>query len=774
MPNDNKVEIKISGESSAYSKELDKVGKETEALEGQLASISKISGVAFAALTAGVVASVKAFADAEKVTNRVNQIIKATGGAAGVTSNQVFSLASRLQSVTTFGDEAIATGTGILLTFGRIGGEIIPEATEAVLDLATRLGTDTSSAAEMLGKALNNPVEGLRQLRKVGIDLTEAQEKQIKSMVAAGNVAEAQRFVLEQLKGTIGGLAREASQTTAGAFAQLRENFGDIVEEVGKNLAPALVALAKNLNAVFVYIKDHPEVTKLVAALALGGTVVSGLATFLGAATLAALKFRAAMMAAQVSANLTSVAIKGLVGATGIGLLVVLITEVALHWDTIWPRMQKVFAAFAGNVAALASNVGGVLGAAFRFDFNALKNELANLKATLAKGYEEAFAAIPERKVDEEAIGQSGQGVEAARAEYTEEIRIKKQKEDEKEELDRIAKAKELERNRQQAAILKLESEGASQDLIDLYKKEGELKMAMLETHTAEEREALQARFEQVQAMLAEQTEIEAEQRQTLRDTILAQNDEFQALTEEQQARYYERNRASLTAQIETEKTARRKFLDEKLKEQIASNNKFLDDQVRFNKSYAIINKFLRDNEVEEQAAFFGTFQRMTQSNNTILKTIGKAAAITQITIDTAKGATQALSAFPIPFIGHALGMAAATAVVGFGAEQIGRVIAAADGGLLTGGVPGMDSIPMLGMAGELVAPARSYDEVINGAIRERVAKGEVPGVVQQDAVVGGAQTVVVEIEMKGRASQLFTAQQNEDRALGISRESGR
>lgn len=770
------IVIKIAGDSKAYNEELEKVGKSTEDLEGQLKRISAISGVAFAGLVGGMSLAVKEFAEAEAVGARVNAIIKATGGAAGVTADQVLAMASSLQDVTTFGDEAIASGAGILLTFKRIGADVLPEATEAMLDLATRMGTDAEGAAQVLGKALNNPVEGLTALKKAGIDFTDAQQKVIQEMVATGDVAGAQRLVLEQLRGTIGGLAKSEVATTEGAFRQLKNTFGEVVENVGKELAPAFKAAAQALNSVLGFVKEHPEVTKLAASFAVAGTVVTGLTTALGAGALAFLKIKAAMAAAKVATDLMALSTKALVGATGIGLLVIIGTEIALNWETIWPRMAKIFQAFASTVGGLASNIGGVLSAAFSFDFAKLQSEFGKLKATLAKGYEEAFAAIPKREGDAVGAGDGGKALEEERARLTEEVALKKQKADEKDAIDALAKAKEQERQRQHAEIIRLEAEGASQEIIRLTKEEGELKLALMEQHNADEQEGIQKRFEQVQLLLADQRAIEAEQRQLLRDEILAQNEEFNALTQEQQALYMQRNQVALQTSIDTELTARRKFLDTKLREQINSNNLFLQEQIKYNTAYATVNQYLRDSEVGKSLNFFQTMQKMQQSHIGILRTIGKAAALAQIAMDTARGATQALTAFPIPFVGPALGMAAAAAIVAFGVEQAARVtgiVGAADGGVLTGGIAGMDSIPMLGMPGELVAPTRNFDEVVNSVARERAARGELPGV---SATGGGGQGPVevvsrVEIDLTRNAARMITVQQVADRGLGLSRE---
>ena len=86
--------------------------------------------------------------------------------------------------------------------------------------------------------------------------------------------------------------------------------------------------------------------------------------------------------------------------------------------------------------------------------------------------------------------------------------------------------------------------------------------------------------------------------------------------------------------------------------------------------------------------------QKQFQKGKIYLVAVGKAAGIAQATIDTAQGAIAAYQAMAhIPYIGPALGIAAAAAITAYGAERIAEIggIKMAEGGLVkatTGGVP--------------------------------------------------------------------------------------
>ena len=181
----------------------------------------------------------------QKVNAQLNQVLKSTGGIAGLTAIEVQNMATELQSVTTFADDVIQSGQNLLLTFTRIGKDVFPQASEAMLDMATVLGTSVQGAAIQLGKALNDPIQGVTALQRAGVQLSASQKEQIKGYMAVGNVAAAQKVILGELATQMGGSARAATQTMGGAFKQLQNTTNDLYEKVGLSLAPSITALMK-------------------------------------------------------------------------------------------------------------------------------------------------------------------------------------------------------------------------------------------------------------------------------------------------------------------------------------------------------------------------------------------------------------------------------------------------------------------------------------------------------------------------------------------------
>lgn len=219
------------------SKVLSGVGKSMQTI-GRIAKVGLAASSV--AVTAFGVASVKAFTESEDASAQLQAVLKSTGQVAGVTSKQALGLASSLQRVTKFSDEAILGGENLLLTFTKIGKDIFPEATETMLDMSQALGQDVKASAIQLGKALQDPILGVTALRRVGVNFSNAQRDVIKNLVETGKSAEAQRLILKELKVEFGGSAKAAGKTFAGQLEIAKNMLDDFMEVAGEGIVKVL------------------------------------------------------------------------------------------------------------------------------------------------------------------------------------------------------------------------------------------------------------------------------------------------------------------------------------------------------------------------------------------------------------------------------------------------------------------------------------------------------------------------------------------------------
>lgn len=248
--------LDLAADSTQLDKDVKNAKSRTLNVLGGLADFGKTiftAGVAVAsagvlALGKGLYDIVQAGAEAEQAQAQLNAVLKSTGGIAGVTADQVNKLADKYSNLTMYDDEAIVSAESLLLTFTNIGKNVFPDATLAVMDLSQSMHQDLQTSAIQLGKALQDPIQGVSALSRVGVNFSEDQKKLIKSLVETGRLEEAQAMILRELQTEFGGSAEAAGKTLPGQLAILQKKLGDIKEVFAGKLNPVLADFLSLIN----------------------------------------------------------------------------------------------------------------------------------------------------------------------------------------------------------------------------------------------------------------------------------------------------------------------------------------------------------------------------------------------------------------------------------------------------------------------------------------------------------------------------------------------
>lgn len=226
------------------------------------------AGVSLAGFTKFLGDAVNMAREAEKVQADLNATLNSTKFAAGLTADEINDMAAALSQVTVYEDDVIVEAQAMMLTFTQIGKEIFPQATETALNMADKFGS-LDSAVLQLGKALNDPILGVTALRRVGIQLTEAQEEQIKSFVESGDILSAQKVILGELETQFGGLARAIGETSEGKLTILQNNLANTQEAIGTGLLPVIGQLTDKLSALLSpLVSSNEQLTSLTSIVA--------------------------------------------------------------------------------------------------------------------------------------------------------------------------------------------------------------------------------------------------------------------------------------------------------------------------------------------------------------------------------------------------------------------------------------------------------------------------------------------------------------------------
>lgn len=270
--------IKVGADNYEFQQKIQQTQNQLGKMSKQLTDVGKNLSLK---LTAPLVAfgafSLKAFDDSAKAAAKVEQGIKSTGGAAKLSFAELSQFAGQLQYKTLFEDDYILNNaTAQLLTFTHIAGANFKRTQAVALDLATVLDGDLKSASIQLGKALNDPVKNLSALSRSGIQFSKEQKQVINTLAETGRLAEAQAVILDELERQYGGQAEAAAKVGLGSLTQLKNLWGDFMEQIGAVMLPMTNKLIGALRGLVEWLMQLSPTTKQVIV------VVAGLAAAIG------------------------------------------------------------------------------------------------------------------------------------------------------------------------------------------------------------------------------------------------------------------------------------------------------------------------------------------------------------------------------------------------------------------------------------------------------------------------------------------------------------
>jgi hypothetical protein len=241
------AELTIHGEN-AFTAVLGRVKKNVTDLGKHLEGMGRAASRVLLAATGSMTLFVKMAADAEQSGRKLDAVLKATGRSE--LSGELKKYAGDLQKVTKFEDDATISAMALLATFKSIDGSMMKKATMAAMDMSTVFGGDLQSNIRLVGLALENPTEGITRLQRVGVSFSEQQKTTIKSLVEGGQSAKAQGMMLDLLAAKMSGAALAAGKTFSGQLMIMKNQLGDLAEEIGSALFPVLSKLASAISSV--------------------------------------------------------------------------------------------------------------------------------------------------------------------------------------------------------------------------------------------------------------------------------------------------------------------------------------------------------------------------------------------------------------------------------------------------------------------------------------------------------------------------------------------
>jgi hypothetical protein len=271
--------VKLTASTAKFQKDMDAATQKVRTSTDTIRSLTKASGIAFAGLSGAIGLATKALGEQRKAERRLESVANIYG-----TDTEVIKrYASELQKVTTFSDEATIAGAAMLQSFALTEDQLLT-LIPRMQNLSAFVGNDLNAAAMLMGKAVTTSSSALSE---AGIILSPVQKK----LFETANQMERVALVAEVVDANVGNMAELMAKTTVGAFTQLQNSAGDLLEEFGKLVEVPLAAIFRTVrdavdSVVGVFQLLPAGMRDVIGIGILVVTAISGIATAVGGVAL--------------------------------------------------------------------------------------------------------------------------------------------------------------------------------------------------------------------------------------------------------------------------------------------------------------------------------------------------------------------------------------------------------------------------------------------------------------------------------------------------------
>lgn len=243
--------IKIGADSYEFQQRTKQVEKSLEGLQKKMTSVGKtLSKTLTLPLVALGTASVMA---ADTQVQAETRLLTALKGREDI-QRRLMAQAAELQSRSTFGDEEVIAQQAYLASLGMTERQI-NDVIEASAQLSTATGMTLESAVKNLAKTYGGLTGELGESIPALKSLTA---EQLKS-------GEAVKYILENYQG----YAEAAAQSGAGSMRQLKNQLGDLAEQLGMILMPALQKIVSWISNMVTWFQNlSPTTQKVIVVIA--------------------------------------------------------------------------------------------------------------------------------------------------------------------------------------------------------------------------------------------------------------------------------------------------------------------------------------------------------------------------------------------------------------------------------------------------------------------------------------------------------------------------
>ena len=326
---------------------------------------------------AGIYAGGKLIEMSEKqaqAEQKLAEIYKTRMGVGKQAVKSTLQLATAQQRAGVVGDEVQLAAAQQLATYAKYPSTVntmLPALNNLLVQQKGLNGTqeDATALANLFGKAMMGQTGALK---RAGISFTEAQEEVLKY----GTEEEKAAMIAEVVTQNVGNMNSEFAKTDAGKIQQAKNALGDMGEEIGAVLLPAVADvvswmqehLMPAIQSLISWFQQHPKVATFALALASITAVAGPLVMVIGGIVSAI----GSIITIAPAVGAAFVALAGPVGIVVAAIAAAIAIGIALYknWDTIKAKAK----AFANGVKATFN----AFKASVVSTFNSIKNAIIN------------------------------------------------------------------------------------------------------------------------------------------------------------------------------------------------------------------------------------------------------------------------------------------------------------------------------------------------------------------------------------------------------------
>ena len=257
------------------SKGTDEADSALSRLGGVAHGIGVAAAAAFAAAGAAAIAfgasSLKAASDAEEINRLLTNAISNSdqfGNAEGIkkANEELDKHSTKLAELTGIDDELLNSQKAHWLAvpqLAALGTDGINKLAQVTADVAKGTGRDVESIGNMFIKTAGSSETAMSKLLKAGVVLSDSQKQTYNDMLAVGDEAGAQAYLIDQL----GVKYKGAAEAAANPFERLKVIMENLQETVGGAMLPAVEKLVPIIADFVTNLTSSPEFQAFMEAL---------------------------------------------------------------------------------------------------------------------------------------------------------------------------------------------------------------------------------------------------------------------------------------------------------------------------------------------------------------------------------------------------------------------------------------------------------------------------------------------------------------------------